>query len=93
MYTYKITNKVTGNVYVGQRSAYNGKPEDDTQYWGSSNLLHKLRSEHPQNWVKEIISVHTMRVELDAAEYALIGEHWGHPLLLNRNRNAGHTCL
>lgn len=87
MYIYRITNVATGNFYYGQRSAYVGAPEDDTNYWSSSKLVKELRLHRPQNWIKEIVSTHTTKDELDAAEIEMIREHWGHPLLLNRSVN------
>jgi len=54
-YIYKITNLINGKIYIGQRTI-NKKPELDTNYLGSGNLIKKsLQKYGKDNFKKEIL--------------------------------------
>lgn len=56
-YIYKITNIITGQFYIGQRSAYIGIPEDDLgiHYFTSSKYVKPLFMNNTSEWQKEIL--------------------------------------
>lgn len=56
-YIYKITNIITGKIYVGQRTI-NIHPEKDINYLGSGVKLASSKKKHGiENFVKEIIEL------------------------------------
>lgn len=56
-YIYKVTNIITGQFYIGQRSAYTGEPEDDlgVHYFTSSKVIKPLFRDNTSEWQKEIL--------------------------------------
>ena len=56
-YIYKITNIITGQFYIGQRSSYKGLPEDDLgiRYFTSSKIVRPLFKSNTSEWKKEIL--------------------------------------
>lgn len=80
-YIYKITcttGELKDKFYFGKRitSIF---PEND-KYKGSGILLKRYYKEHSNNYIKEIISFHNSKNELNKAEYDII-----HPWLGNEN--------
>src|SRR5574344_1771659 len=56
-YIYKVTNIITGQFYIGQRSNYTGSPEDDLgiHYFTSSKIVRPLFKNNTSEWKKEIL--------------------------------------
>src|SRR5574344_1467829 len=56
-YIYKVTNIITGEFYIGQRSSYKGLPEDDLgfHYFTSSKIVRQLFKNNTSEWQKEIL--------------------------------------
>ena len=56
-YIYKVTNIITGQFYIGQRSSYKGTPEDDLgiHYFTSSKIVKPLFMNNTSEWKKEIL--------------------------------------
>src|SRR5574344_1374442 len=56
-YIYKITNIITGQFYIGQRSSYKCTPEDDLgiHYFTSSEIVKPLFMNNTSEWKKEIL--------------------------------------
>jgi hypothetical protein len=56
-YIYKVTNIITGQFYIGQRSSYTGSPEDDlgVHYFTSSRYVRPLFKNNTSEWEKEIL--------------------------------------
>ena len=56
-YIYKVTNIITGQFYIGQRSKYIGEPEDDlgVHYFTSSKYVKPLFRNNTSEWKKEIL--------------------------------------
>lgn len=56
-YIYKVTNIITGQFYIGQRSSYKGLPEDDLgiRYFTSSKIVRPLFKSNTSEWKKEIL--------------------------------------
>src|SRR5574344_1615296 len=56
-YIYKVTNIITGQFYIGQRSSYTGSPEDDLgiHYFTSSKIVRPLFKNNTSEWKKEIL--------------------------------------
>jgi hypothetical protein len=56
-YIYKVTNIITGQFYIGQRSSYTGAPEDDlgVHYFTSSGHVRPLFKNNTSEWEKEIL--------------------------------------
>ena len=57
-YIYKVTNIITGEFYIGQRSAYrSGTPEEDlgVHYFTSSKIVKPLFMNNTSEWQKEIL--------------------------------------
>src|SRR5574344_824090 len=56
-YIYKVTNIITGQFYIGQRSSYTGAPEDDlgVHYFTSSKVVRPLFKNNTSEWEKEIL--------------------------------------
>src|SRR5574344_2066175 len=56
-YIYKVTNIITGQFYIGQRSSYTGSPEDDlgVHYFTSSKVVRPLFKNNTSEWQKEIL--------------------------------------
>ena len=56
-YIYKVTNIITGQFYIGQRSNYTGAPEDDLgfHYFTSSKIVRPLFKSNTSEWQKEIL--------------------------------------
>src|SRR5574344_354191 len=56
-YIYKVTNIITGQFYIGQRSSFEGSPEDDlgVHYFTSSKVVRPLFKNNTSEWKKEIL--------------------------------------
>lgn len=56
-YIYKVTNIITGQFYIGQRSSYKGLPEEDlgVRYFTSSDIVKPLFKNNTSEWKKEIL--------------------------------------
>src|SRR5574344_2745140 len=56
-YIYKVTNIITGQFYIGQRSNYTGTPEEDLgiHYFTSSKIVRPLFKSNTSEWKKEIL--------------------------------------
>src|SRR5574344_1794751 len=56
-YIYKVTNIITGQYYIGQRSNYTGSPEEDLgkHYFTSSKVVKPLFMNNTSEWQKEIL--------------------------------------
>lgn len=56
-YIYKVTNIITGQFYIGQRSSYKGTPEEDLgiHYFTSSKVVKPLFKNNTSEWKKEIL--------------------------------------
>src|SRR5574344_2778096 len=56
-YIYKVTNIITGQFYIGQRSSYKGTPEEDLgiHYFTSSKIVKPLFKNNTSEWKKEIL--------------------------------------
>src|SRR5574344_59032 len=56
-YSYKVTNIITGQFYIGQRSNYTGSTEDDLRihYFTSSKVVRPLFKNNTSEWKKEIL--------------------------------------
>src|SRR5574344_3115412 len=56
-YIYKVTNIITGQFYIGQRSNYTGTPEEDLgiHYFTSSKIVRPLFKNNTSEWKKEIL--------------------------------------
>src|SRR5574344_1547891 len=56
-YIYKVTNIITGQFYIGQRSSFEGTPEDDLgiHYFTSSKVVRPLFKNNTSEWKKEIL--------------------------------------
>lgn len=84
-YTYRISHPILNKFYIGVRTS-DVKPEID-DYWGSSKFLRALMREHPEGWVKEILSRHRTREAAMRKEAELITyETLLHPSCLNKTR-------
>ena len=86
-YIYKVTNIITGQFYIGQRSKYIGEPEDDlgVHYFTSSKYVKPLFRNNTSEWKKEILYRDIQYAEtLDDMEgYAIHKEIQDH-LCMNR---------
>lgn len=82
-YTYKITNIVTHEFYVGVRSC-DCEIEDD-KYMGSSSIWTKLYiKEHKNELVKEIIDIFETRKLANKAEVVLLKSFENNSLCINK---------
>src|SRR5574344_1552594 len=56
-YIYKVTNIITGQFYIGQRSSFDGTPEEDLgiHYFTSSKVVRPLFKNNTSEWKKEIL--------------------------------------
>ena len=82
-YTYKITNNLTNEFYVGVRSC-DCEIELDP-YMGSSSVWNKLYiKEHKSNLVKEIIETFETRKLANGGEIKLLKSVENNPLCINK---------
>ena len=82
-YTYKITNTLTKEFYVGVRSC-KCKIEDD-KYMGSSSVWTKIYiKEHKEVLKKEIIAIFPTRKEANRGEVDLLKSSENDPLCINK---------
>lgn len=82
-YTYKITNIVTNEYYVGVRSC-KCKIEED-KYMGSSSVWTKIYiKEHKKDLKKEILNIYPSRKEANIGEVELLKEVEHDPLCINK---------
>lgn len=82
-YTYKITNIVTKEFYVGVRSC-KCRIEDD-KYMGSSSIWTKIYiKEHRNELRKEILTIYPTRKEADRGEVELLKSVESDPLCVNQ---------
>src|SRR5574344_1646001 len=87
-YIYKITNIITGQFYIGQRSSYKCTPEDDLgiHYFTSSKIVKPLFMNNTSEWQKEILYRDIQYSEtLDDIEGYAIHKVINDKLCLNRN--------
>lgn len=57
-YIYKVTNIITGQFYIGQRSSYKGTPEEDLgihYFTSSEDIVKPLFMNNTSEWKKEIL--------------------------------------
>lgn len=81
-YIYKITctaGSFKDKFYFGQHTTKNL----DDGYKGSGKLLGDYYKKHPDDYVKEIISFHNSKEELNKAEYDIIHPWLNHSMCLN----------
>ena len=86
-YIYKVTNIITGQFYIGQRSSYTGAPEDDfgVHYFTSSKVVRPLFKNNTSEWQKEILYRDIQYAEtLDDMEGYAIHKEIKDPLCMNR---------
>ena len=86
-YIYKVTNIITGQFYIGQRSSYVGSPEDDlgVRYFTSSRYVRPLFKNNTSEWKKEILYRDIQYSEtLDDMEGYAIHKEIKDPLCMNR---------
>ena len=86
-YIYKVTNIITGQFYIGQRSSYTGSPEDDlgVHYFTSSKVVRPLFKNNTSEWQKEILYRDIQYAEtLDDMEGYAIHKEIKDPLCMNR---------
>ena len=86
-YIYKVTNIITGQFYIGQRSSYIGSPEDDSgaHYFTSSRYVRSLFKSNTSEWQKEILYRDIQFAEtLDDMEGYAIHKEIQDPLCMNR---------
>ena len=86
-YIYKVTNIITGQFYIGQRSSYVGSPEDDlgVHYFTSSKVVRPLFKNNTSEWEKEILYRDIQYAEtLDDMEGYAIHKEIKDPLCMNR---------
>lgn len=82
-YTYKITNVVTNEFYVGVRSC-KCRIEDD-KYMGSSSVWTKIYiKEHKDVLKKEVLTVFLSRKEANIGEVELLKSVESDPLCINK---------
>lgn len=80
-YTYCVTDKSTGEFYVGVRTCI-GAPEADIAYLGSGTWpLQALRDR--RQLIKTVLAEHASRREAENAETSLISQHGHDPLCRN----------
>lgn len=87
-YIYKVTNIITGQFYIGQRSSYTGSPEDDlgTHYFTSSKIVKPLFKNNTSEWKKEILYRDIQYAEtLDNVEGYAIHKVINNDFCLNRS--------
>lgn len=85
-YIYKVTNIITGEFYIGQRSSYKGAPEEDLgiHYFTSSKIVAPLFKSNTSEWKKEILYRDIKYAEkLDRIEGFAIHRVIDDPLCLN----------
>lgn len=83
-YIYKITctaGYLKDKFYFGKRIT-STLPEND-KYKGSGVIIQKYYKKHPNDYVKEIISFHNSKTELNKAEYDIIHPYLGNEMCLN----------
>lgn len=86
-YIYKVTNIITGQFYIGQRSSYTGSPEDDlgVHYFTSSRYVRPLFKSNTSEWMKEVLYQDIQFAEtLDDMEGYAIHKVIKDPLCMNR---------
>ena len=86
-YIYKVTNIITGEFYIGQRSSYTGSPEDDlgVHYFTSSKVVRPLFKNNASEWHKEILYRDVQYAEtLDDMEGYAIHKVIQDPLCMNQ---------
>lgn len=86
-YTYIITHSITGEFYIGSRSANRTQASTDLwrSYFTSSKLiLERIKSEGTDSFVAQVINEFDTPEEAFAAEQLLISEHISNPLCLNK---------
>lgn len=72
-YIYKVTNLITGKIYVGQRCSI-VSPELDSKYIGSGVVISRSKKKHGiENFLKEILEICEIH-ELDSKEILWIKE-------------------
>lgn len=86
-YVYKGINKITNEFYIGVRyshSKHKRNPEDDlgTVYYTSSKVVKPRFDQF--SWT--VIAQFATKEDALYFEEQLIAEHWGNPLLLNKNK-------
>src|SRR5574344_1708226 len=88
-YVYKVMNIITGEFYIGQRSAYrSGTPEEDlgVHYFTSSKIVKPLFMNNTSEWKKEILHRDIQFAEtLDDIEGYAIHKVINDKLCLNRS--------
>ena len=86
-YIYKVTNIITSQFYIGQRSSYKGTPEVDLgyNYFTSSKIVKPLFKNNTSEWKKEILYRDIQYSEtLDSLEGYAIHKDIKNKLCLNK---------
>lgn len=81
-YIYKITcteGKFKDKFYFGQHST----DDLNDNYKGTGRLIQQYYKKYPNGYIKEIISYHNSKEELNKAEYDIIHQWLGNELCLN----------
>lgn len=82
-YLYRITNKFTGEYYIGIRSC-NGNPEDDSYMGSGIRITASIEKYGRDNFQKEILKVCESREDASQAEAEMVNEdRLKDPLCLN----------
>lgn len=82
-YTYKITNLVTNEFYIGVRSC--DCEIDKDPYMGSSSVWTKLYiKEHKKDLKKEILETFPTRKLANGGEIKYLKQHENNPLCINK---------
>jgi group I intron endonuclease len=72
---YKLTNKISGKVYIGQKSSKDFRNQFQ-EYWGSGVLITRaIKKYGKQNFEKEIIDEASSQKELNEKEVSYIDIH------------------
>lgn len=81
-YVYKLTNPITGEFYIGYRSANKVSAENDLgkKYFTSSKTVRPRFNEFNSTILKEF----TCKEDAIDFEQRVIHSNWGNPLLLNK---------
>lgn len=81
-YIYKITNKTTGEYYIGKRTCLDWRTDD---YMGSGTLLNRKMEAHPDHeWIKEVLLLLSSEEQAYEYEAVAVGDRWrDDPLCLN----------
>ena len=75
-YTYRTTNTITGDFYLGVRSSKK-KPSEDAYLGSGIRIVSAIKKYGRNAFKKEVLDIFTSRVEANDAEKVLIEQHLG----------------